>query len=637
MVLSQRQHGLLSSGVRPAIAGLRTLSPPTVSIGLAAALLVALVIRLTAIRAQSAWLDEGYSLALAHHDAGFILSFTVRSDIHPPLYYLALHAWLAVTGYGLEQARLLSVLCGVAAVAAIYALAAEIFDRPTAVWAALFLAVSPLASWYSDETRMYAMTGLFTLLALAFLVRAIRRGHWTAWAGYVVCAALAFYTDYSAALVLSGATAGALFIRRGTGMSARPWLISVLALAALVLPALALLRWQETHNLSSIAWIPTPTPGVVGGVLVDLIALHTPMPAVAVVTGLVLAVLAVLALRADYRRPRLRRSYLFVASIALAPVALALVLSLGQSVFLTRTVMASVYGLLIFFARGLFFARGRAARPLHRFVWLVLALAPLLAVDAASLNAAYATTINEDWRGATSYLAARALPGDVILFSQGYLQLPFDVYWNRYGLHNAQRGYPTDEGLLTGRPGNLTTAAALSRATAGAKTVWFVTRDLTPPNHPGAPANSLLQGRWRLAGTRAFTGVTIYRLTTLPVTDDAYAPSWLAAAAAVLRHVASHDLVLLRGSGADAFIQSWNAYPHAPARALRLTGAEQGRDLTAALDGQARTIWLATTTTGPGDPARIAGGWLYRQGPQSGVAQTFGQIRLYRFTHGWTK
>jgi len=637
MVLSQRQHGLLSSGVRPAIAGLRTLSPPTVSIGLAAALLVALVIRLAAIGAQSAWLDEGYSLALAHHDAGFILSFTVRSDIHPPLYYLALHAWLAVTGYGLEQARLLSALCGVAAVAAIYALAAELFDRPTAVWAALFLAVSPLASWYSDETRMYAMTGLFTLLALAFLVRAVRRDAWAAWGGYVVCGALAFYTDYSAVYALAGATVYALFMRRGAGMSTRPWLIGVLALTALSAPALVLLRWQETHNLSSIAWIPAPTPGVVGGVVVDLIGLHTPVPAVAVFAvfaGLILTALGFLAARADYRRPRPRRGYLFVASIALAPIVLALVLSLGQPVFLTRTVMASVYGLLIFFARGM---RGLAAWTPRRVAWSVLALAPLLAVDAVSLNAAYATTINEDWRGAASYLSTRALPGDVIIFGQGFLQLPFDVYWNRYNLHNTQRGYPTDEGLLTERPGTLTTAVALSRATAGAKTVWFVTRDATPSSHPGAPANSLLRGRWRLAGTRTFVGVTVYRLTILPVASDANASSWLDAAAVTLRHVAPHDLVLLRGAGADAFVQSWDAYPHAPARLLRLTGTEQGRDLTAALDARARTIWFATTTTGPGDPVAIASGWLYRQGPQNGAARTFGRIRLYKFAHGWAK
>jgi len=147
----------------------------------------------------------------------------------------------------------------------------------------------------------------------------------------------------------------------------------------------------------------------------------------------------------------------------------------------------------------------------------------------------------------------------------------------------------------------------------------------------------LLRGRWRLAGTHAFTGVTIYRLTTLPVAGAADASSWLDAAAVALRHVAPHDLVLLRGSGADAFVRSWSSYPHASVRTLRLTGAERARDLTAALDARARTIWLATTTTGSGDPAGIAGGWLYRQGPQSSAAQTFGHIRLYRFTHGWTK
>ncbi len=633
MVLSQLQRRYPLAQGHPTIAGARGLGILAAPAGLVAAILVALVIRLATIGTQSAWLDEGYSMAVAHHGMGYILFFIAHNDVHPPLYYLLLHLWLAATGDGLGQARLLSALCGSAAVPVVYVLATELFDRRTGACAALLLAVSPLASWYSDEARMYAMAELFALLAFASLARAVRRDSRAAWASYVVCAALAFYTDYSAAYVLAGTTICALLARPGTPTTPWPRLIGALAPAILALPALALLRWQAAHNLSSVAWIPAPTPGGVGAVLIDLIALHTALPAAVAVAGLALAGLGLLAVSADYRRPQLRWSYLLLASIFLAPLLLALALSAGHSVFLTRTVMASAYGLTIFFARGL------AAWAPRRLVWSLLALAPLLAVDGASLNAAYATTINEDWRGAAVYLSEQALPGDVIVFGQGYLQLPFDVYWNRYNLRNAQRGYPYDEGLLKDHPGDLTTDRALAQATSGARTVWFIARDADAGADPTGPAGSWLRARRRLVGTRAFTGVTVYRLMTLPIASGASAASasWLDAAGVTLHHVAPHDLVLVRGEGADAFVRLWGAYPHPPARLVRLRGREEGRDLAAALDPHARAIWLATTTTAPGDPAGVAGGWLYRQGPQAGVAQMFGQIRLYRFAHGWTK
>src|SRR5437588_274957 len=88
------------------------------------------------------------------------------------------------------------------AVVMLLALARTLVDRPTAYIAAILLAFSPIANWYSNEIRMFEMAGLFSLLALAFLAPAALRGRVHYWPGYVACAALAIYSDYSAAYIV---------------------------------------------------------------------------------------------------------------------------------------------------------------------------------------------------------------------------------------------------------------------------------------------------------------------------------------------------------------------------------------------------------------------------------------------------
>lgn len=600
---------------------------------LAAILLVATAIRLATINTQSAWLDEGYTMAVARHVPGYLLAFTAQHDTHPPLYYLALHLWLAVTGFGVVQARLLSLLCGVGSVAALYTLAHALFDRTTALCAALLLAVSPLAGWYSNEIRMYAMAGLLALLALTMLLRAAQQARRSLWIGYVLCAALAFYTDYSAAFILLGGAGYSLLAAIKAQAPPRRWLISHGALAALLLPALAMLSSQLGRNLRSIAWVPSPTPQAVGATLLDLISQHTGVPVVVSLIGLGLGLLGARALRADLRRPRLRASHLFVACIFLAPLVLSLLLSLSHSIFLTRTVMMALYGLLIFYARGIVVLLRR------RVIGGLLVLAPLLLVNAASLNAAYATTINEDWRGAAQYLRQQALPGDALLFDESFLQLPFDLYWDRAGLHNAEHGYPNDDGLLAAHRGSLATGALVDQATAGAQTAWLIARDQDSRNAAAGVVGARLRRHFSLAGQRHFGGgLTVYRFTSLSVARLPSAAAWLDAAGIVLQRVGPHDLVVLHGPGATAFTREWNAYPrtHAQARLVRIDSGGASV-LTAMVSQQTRTIWLATAVAGGGDPAGIGNDWLYHHGPQIAAFQTYGPLRLYEFAYTWNK
>jgi len=598
--------------------------------GLVVAIIVAIVARGLTIGTQSAWLDEGSTMAVARHPLPELIFHVTHFDVHPPLYYMALHVWLNLVGVGVTQGRLLSLLCGVATVPALYALTQELFDRHTASGAALLLAVSPIASWYSNEIRMYAMAAFLSLAALAFLVRAIHDNRWLTWLGYAVSGAAALYTDYSAAYILVGGAAAALAVPRKSRSAATRGLIAHAVLGILFLPFLTTLAYQITHNTGQVSWIPTPTPQIVETSVLDLISQYAEPQAMVAGVGLALAALAALALYRDWRQAAWRWSYIFLGCIVASPLVIPLVMSATRPAFLTRTVMMALYGLLILFARGILALLG-SRRP-----WGLLPLTALLVVNLLSLRAAYATPINEDWRAGAAYLREQAFPGDVLIFDPSFLQLPFDLYWSGAREQTVERGYPGDEGLLTQPSQTLSAPADLARATARARTVWLLTREPEPASGalPDDTAGNWLRGHRVDAGYRHFHGVTIRRFTSFPISVGPASADWLDAVGIVLHHSAPGDFVVAHGAGSRIFGEAWNAYAHGHAALVQL-GATGGQNtLTAALPPQARTIWLVTIVSGFGDPAGVANNWLYHQGPQVGPVYSLGPIRVYSFTRG---
>ncbi len=118
--------------------------------------------------------DEGWSIAHASLSIGEILDITA-ADVHPPLYYLLLSAWQAMTGYELFAARYLSVLLSVTAIPLVYAVArAWSGSRRLAVLAAFFMAWLPLGVYYGAVVRMYALAPSLVLGAAYAALRIMR-------------------------------------------------------------------------------------------------------------------------------------------------------------------------------------------------------------------------------------------------------------------------------------------------------------------------------------------------------------------------------------------------------------------------------------------------------------------------------
>ena len=131
---------------------------------------------------------------LANHSIPDMLQWIVRIDQHPPLYYLLLHYWIALSGDSPYYARLLSVLFGTATIPIIYLIGKRMSGAVVGLVAAVFLALSPFNIYFAQETRMYTFLMFNAAVAIYALVRlltdsTLRQAHRQPISGISACLA----------------------------------------------------------------------------------------------------------------------------------------------------------------------------------------------------------------------------------------------------------------------------------------------------------------------------------------------------------------------------------------------------------------------------------------------------------------
>jgi hypothetical protein len=130
------------------------------------------------------------------------------TDVHPPLYFWAVALWRRMAGDGLLAARLLSVLCGLAALVAVAAIARRVAVPPAL---AMLLTLGCYGFAYtSTVARGFALAQALTLWGVVLLLAASRgRGRWVM-GGMLLGAAT--FANYLAVFVAAGALAMAAVI-----------------------------------------------------------------------------------------------------------------------------------------------------------------------------------------------------------------------------------------------------------------------------------------------------------------------------------------------------------------------------------------------------------------------------------------
>jgi mannosyltransferase len=434
--------------------------------------LFAAALRLYNIGAASLWTDEAGSLWMATKPSWSVVWHWVAVlENKPPLYYWLLHSWLAA-GDSEARLRLMSALFGTLAVAIVYVIGGVIGKREVAITAAILFAGSPINVHYSQETRMYSLLALaaaVSILGQAWLLGSPRPAGMAIettscartstaccgrlsnpdavraaapWLAYILGTAAALWVHYPAIFLPVAANFVMLMSARElTGRShfIRNWIGAQLAVVALCSPLIPLYIQQSSGpNLAPLPAVNLWT--VLDALLPDMnssagAALFLGLRAL----GLELAVVAVGVAIWAWRDNR--RWLTFTLGLWLIPVSGEIIVSLvWRPVLATRTLIWTTIPFYLMVATSITQLR---RRPVYRAGMMIL----LALIMAYGLSLQYWQKPEyEAWRPVVQHIARRVRPGDVILFNDSYVQLPFDYYFERYHISVVEHGIPGDFG-----------------------------------------------------------------------------------------------------------------------------------------------------------------------------------------------
>lgn len=431
------------------------------------------------LHTQSLWYDEGFTAWLSVQPLVDILARTA-ADIHPPLYYVLLHAWIRLAGDSEFALRFPSVIAGVAIVPLMWRLGYKTLGRAGGIIAALLVAVSPLWLWYAREARMYTIVTALVVASTWLLLRWLDRPSRLRLLSYVVLTVLAIYTHFFAWFIVA---AHATF--------ATPWLLTdrarrhrLISLAsAWTATFLAYLPWLRSVLIRLEAdrsyWPGSLSPRyVVETMLESWTGGHTVQPMVAdhaafVIGGLAAGGIGALCIRWSRQR-RARRTLILIITWLVIPVIALLTISFGRPKYHPRYMMISAPAFVLALTAlpaWLFDGDWR----LRRVVGAILGVSVTLVVFGFSLFADYnlytdPAFTKDDWRSVAGLLEREREPDEPIFLVSGHAFPVFTYYYE----DNGWVPLPDDPTLNITHVLSWDVASQLAERLRGADGVWLV-------------------------------------------------------------------------------------------------------------------------------------------------------------------
>lgn len=392
-------------------------------------LLMSAALRFYHLGTQSLWNDEGTTVALVQRDIPTILR-NAAADIHPPLYYLVLHAWVKLTGNSEFAVRALSALAGVGLVLAVYLLGRILLRRDIALVAALYAGLSPFQVYYSQETRMYmwaALLGALSWLAFVQLIKPVsqaplRRWSWGWACAYLVISSAATYSHYLLFAVILSQNAAFLYVWLSQGKQRQMvwlgrWIVLQLALVLAYVPWL-IVSWNSLTGWPAVGDVLPFEQFISRAGQVLAYGVTIPQRSLVLSSGLVLLILAVIVPLVTRRRGAwLIWFYLVVPLVTL------FTLSIGRPLYKDKFLLfvSPAYALMLAAATiGLVERLNTIVR--QRWLgWIVsaLLLAGIITTSLISLLHLYYDPVyfRDDYRGIAAYIQHTAGPDDAVLIN----------------------------------------------------------------------------------------------------------------------------------------------------------------------------------------------------------------------------
>ncbi|MHB1355322.1 MAG: glycosyltransferase family 39 protein [Anaerolineae bacterium] len=391
--------------------------------------LMSVALRFYHLGTQSLWNDEGTTVALVQRDIPTILR-NAAADIHPPLYYLVLQAWVKLTGISEFAVRALSALTGVGLVLVVYLLGRILLRRDIALLAALYTGLSSFQVYYSQETRMYmwaALLGALSWLVFLHLVKPVSQAPLRRWScgwacTYLVISSAATYSHYLLFAVVLSQNAAFLYVWLSQGKQRQMvwlsrWIVLQLALVIAYVPWL-IVSWNSLTGWPAVGGVLSFGQFISRAGQVLAYGVTIPQRTLLLGSGLVLLILAVIVpLVARRRGAWLLWFYLIVPLVTL------FTLSIGRPLYKDKFLLfvSPAYTLMLAVATIGFAERLNLIMRQRWLGWIVsaLVLASIITTSLVSLLHLYydPTFFRDDYRGITAYIQHTAGPDDAILIN----------------------------------------------------------------------------------------------------------------------------------------------------------------------------------------------------------------------------
>jgi len=224
-------------------------------------LLFSLWLRTRALGA-SLWMDEGLSIGIASQPF-FDIPEVLRQDGSPPLYYLMLHVWMDALGRGPADTQGLSVAISLLAVPGGLWAGWSLFGRRAGLICAALGATNPFLTFYAQETRMYSLMVVLSLLTSAAFLHVYVYRRRTYLPVFAALLAAMLYTHSWGIFVTAGtliAVAPAYMATEDRRAFLRDVAIGFGAAFLLYVPWLPTLVYQAAHT--GAPWLDPPRFGV---------------------------------------------------------------------------------------------------------------------------------------------------------------------------------------------------------------------------------------------------------------------------------------------------------------------------------------------------------------------------------------
>ncbi len=342
----------------------------------------------TGILHSGYWIDEAITVGIASHDLDDIPGL-LRLDGSPPLFYLLLHGWIVVAGTSEAATRMLPLLFALLAVPVSWWAGNALFGRRAGALAAIGAAGCPFLTYYAQETRMYSLVAVLSVLACASFVLAFvhgRRKHLWLLGVWLV---LLLYAHNWALFLVGGMAVAWLWLWRHGRVEPRDGALLAAGVAVAYAPWVPSLVYQASNTAAP--WASRPSA-------LNLIGIPGSMFGYLAVPLLAVGVIAAL------RRGRMPEGAALLAGIAVVAATAAFLGSQLEPAWAARY-FAVLFGPLLL-ALAAVLARGRGWTWLALagvvVVWLGTGLAP-----AKSNVRTVATTVGPELR-----------PGDLVVCTQ---------------------------------------------------------------------------------------------------------------------------------------------------------------------------------------------------------------------------